>query len=68
MIVPVLAALFTKHPATKAALAAMITGGTTTLVLIIGNFNLPFQLDANIFGISLSAVVYVVSSTFFKKV
>jgi solute:Na+ symporter, SSS family len=68
MIVPVLAALFTKHPVAKAALAAMITGGTTTLVLIIGNFNLPFQLDANIFGIGLSALVYIVSSIFFKKV
>lgn len=68
MIVPVLAALFTKHPNSRAALAAMITGGTTTLTLIIGNFQLPFQLDANIFGIGLSAVVYAVSSVFFKKV
>ncbi|WP_340112333.1 sodium:solute symporter family protein [Maribellus mangrovi] len=68
MIVPVLAALFTKHPNSRAALAAMITGGTTTLILIIGNFQLPFQLDANIFGIGLSAVVYTISSVFFKKV
>ncbi|WP_167618928.1 sodium:solute symporter family protein [Maribellus sediminis] len=68
MIVPVLAALFTKHPNSRSALLAMIAGGTSTLILIIGNFNLPLQLDANIFGISFSALVYTISHMFFTKV
>ncbi len=68
MIVPVLAALFTKTPNARAALIAMIVGGTSTLTLIIGGFELPWKLDANIFGIALSAVAYSVSNLFIRKV
>jgi SSS family solute:Na+ symporter len=38
----------------------MITGGTTTISLVIADVSLPFNLDANIFGISASAVVYLI--------
>ena len=68
MIVPVLAALFTKTPNARAALIAMIVGGTSTLTLIIGGFELPWKLDANIFGIALSTVAYSVSNLFIRKV
>jgi SSS family solute:Na+ symporter len=68
MIVPVLAALFTKTPNARAALIAMIVGGTSTLVLIIGGFELPWKLDANIFGIALSAIAYNLSNLFIRKV
>ncbi len=59
MIIPVLAALFTKSPDSNAALASMIFGGTFTLILIIGSFSLPLGLDANIFGITFSLLTYV---------
>lgn len=68
MIVPVLAALFTKTPNARAALIAMIVGGTSTLTLIIGGFELPWKLDANIFGIALSTLAYSVSNLFIRKV
>ncbi len=60
MFVPVLAALFLKNPNADAALSSMIVGGITTLGLIISGFNLPLGLDANIFGITLSLLVYLV--------
>lgn len=60
MIVPVIAALFSKSPNAFAALMAMITGGLTTLALQVLNTNLPFGLDANIFGIFISFITYVI--------
>ncbi len=63
MIIPVLAALFSKKPDPKAALVAMIAGGGTTLALIILNINLPWGLDANIFGIAVSLLSYLIVSS-----
>ena len=59
MIVPVIAALFTKRPNANAAFLSMIAGGTTTLVLILLKLNLPYALDPNIFGIFVSFVMYI---------
>ncbi|MGD9993989.1 MAG: sodium:solute symporter [Salinivirgaceae bacterium] len=59
MLVPVIAALFTKNPNAKASLVAMIAGGSTTLTLIIAQTKLPLELDANIFGITVSALMYI---------
>ncbi|PJB57851.1 MAG: sodium:solute symporter [Bacteroidetes bacterium CG_4_9_14_3_um_filter_41_19] len=58
LFVPILAGLYGKHPDKIAALASMIIGGTTTLTLVLFDFNRPFNLDENIFGISASFVVY----------
>ncbi len=66
MIIPVLAALFTRKPNARAALISMITGGTSTLFLIIGNFSLPLGLDPNIFGILFSLLSYLVAKKFQK--
>ncbi len=60
MIIPVLAALFTKKPNPNAAMAAMLIGGATTLCLILFEVKLIFGLDANIAGITASAVTYIV--------
>jgi SSS family solute:Na+ symporter len=60
LIVPVLAALFTKKPDSRAALFSMIAGGTTTTLLVLSNKELPLGLDANIFGIALSLIVYLI--------
>ena len=67
MIVPVLAALFTKRTYSLAALFSMITGGSVTLVLVFLNINLPFGLDANIFGIAASAIMYIATFMIFRK-
>jgi SSS family solute:Na+ symporter len=67
MIVPVLAAIFTKKTYSLAALFSMISGGSVTLGLVIMKINLPFGLDANIFGIAASLFVYVAVAMIFRK-
>jgi SSS family solute:Na+ symporter len=60
LIVPVLAALFTKNPNSQAALLSMIAGGTATTLLVLLQTDLPWKLDANIFGIAISLMVYII--------
>lgn len=60
LLVPVLGTLIYKKPNSLAALLSMILGGTTTLALILAESNLPFGLDANFFGISISAVTFLI--------
>lgn len=67
LLVPVLAMLFLKNPAVNAAIAAMLVGGTSTLVLIFINRPLPFNLDANFFGISLSAISFMLVQQFISS-
>jgi solute:Na+ symporter, SSS family len=67
LFVPILAALYTKKPNTLAALFAMILGGSTTISLILAKINLPFNLDANIFGISVSFLSYLIVNSFTKN-
>lgn len=62
LFVPVLGALFMKLKDPNAALLSMISGGGTTLVLIIGEWPLPLGLDPNIFGITVSAVVFLLAN------
>jgi SSS family solute:Na+ symporter len=59
LLMPVLGVLFWKNPSTIAALLSMIIGGTTTVLLIAFAVNLPFGLDANFFGLSLSALTFI---------
>lgn len=59
LLVPVLATLICKRPSPIAALVAMILGGTTTLTLILIDKDLPYGLDENFFGISLSALTFI---------
>ena len=58
LLVPVLGFLLLKNPSANAAFYAMITGGTTTLVLIVFEIRLPFELDANFFGIISALIVF----------
>ncbi len=60
MIIPVLMALFLKQTNSTAALVSMITGGSLTLFLIVLEVDLPYELDANIFGIFISFLSYIV--------
>ncbi len=67
LLVPVLAALFTKKPNSRAALFAMLGGGLTTSILVGLKLELPFGLEANIFGIVVSLLVYVVIASLSQK-
>jgi solute:Na+ symporter, SSS family len=58
LFVPLLAAMFFKQNNWKAALASMIVGGSCTIILSSIQTDLPFGLDANIFGITASAITF----------
>ena len=60
LLVPVAASLILKKPSSLAAMISMILGGSTTLSLIILNWELPFGLDANFFGILSSFLSFVI--------
>jgi SSS family solute:Na+ symporter len=59
LLIPVLAGIFLRNRSSAGAFWSMIAGGGMTLSLILSGLALPFGLDANAFGISLSAVVYL---------
>jgi SSS family solute:Na+ symporter len=67
LLVPVLAALFGKRPSSLGALLAMLSGGMTTSILVSLNLELPLGLDANIFGIVISLLVYIVTISVNQK-
>lgn len=67
LLVPVLGMIFLKNPSPLAAIVSMVSGGLTTLVLIIVNLDLPFGLDANFFGISLSFISFIIIQSSRKK-
>ncbi len=68
LFVPVLGTMFLKKPSSKAALYSMLLGGGTTLFLILTEIKLPFGLDANFFGIALSAIIFIFTQSLQKKV
>ncbi len=67
LFVPLIAALFWKSVNSNAAIVSMIVGGSTTVALVILNLELPFGLDANIFGISTSAISFFILSVILPK-
>lgn len=58
LFVPVIAGIFLKSPNNNGAFWSMIAGGTTTFSLILSGIDMPFGLDANIYGILLAAFTY----------
>jgi len=54
LLVPFDANLFFGQRNSKAALSSMIIGGSVTAGLTILKVEMPFGLDANLFGLSLS--------------
>ncbi|MBN1822125.1 MAG: sodium:solute symporter family protein, partial [Prolixibacteraceae bacterium] len=68
LFVPVLAAIFHRNPNSMGAFWAMILGGSTTLILTITQIKLPFKLDPNIFGISISLFTYLLISVSKKNI
>ncbi|MBI1183098.1 sodium:solute symporter family protein [bacterium] len=59
LFVPVIGFLAFKKRNATAAFFAMLTGGLTTVTLIVSDARLPLQLDANVFGITVSALVFL---------
>ncbi|PZV84614.1 SSS family solute:Na+ symporter [Algoriphagus aquaeductus] len=58
LLVPVIAGLFFKKRNPRAAVTAMILGGGFTATLTFAEVDLPWGLDANLFGILLSAAAF----------
>ena len=59
LFIPTLFAYFSKKPHPGAAISSMLAGGGSTLFFIFADIDLPLQLDASVFGIFISAVVYM---------
>jgi len=67
LFIPVLAAFFVKKANPHAAFWSMLTGGTVTLALTACECPLPYGLDANIFGILSSLLVFLVLHQFLPE-
>ncbi|HLR33024.1 MAG TPA: sodium:solute symporter family protein, partial [Fodinibius sp.] len=65
LFVPIIGALFWKKSSSTGAMAAMILGGATTISLELFVTQLPAGLDANVFGISVSLLVFISLSLLF---
>jgi solute:Na+ symporter, SSS family len=62
LFVPVIGALFWKKSTPAGALTAMIVGGSVTITLRYAGIGLPYSLDPNVFGMSLSAISFITVS------
>jgi len=62
LFVPTLGAYFWKKSDSTAALSAMIVGGSSALILIIGEIEILWELDPSIIGILLSALTFIIIS------
>ncbi len=62
---PIIGALYWEKSSSIGAIAAMIFGGSTTVSLEVFMENLPAGLDANVFGITVSAIVFIAVSLAF---
>ena len=67
LFIPVIGAFFWKRSSSLAAMWAMIIGGGTTITLIVINTKLPFGLDPNIFGITASALTFLLLTYMFPS-
>ncbi|MCW9705955.1 sodium:solute symporter family protein [Fodinibius salsisoli] len=65
LFVPIIGAFYWEKSSSVGALAAMILGGATTVSLEVFLQQLPAGLDANVFGITVSAIAFVSLSLLF---
>lgn len=66
LFVPTLGAYFWKRASSRAAFWSMISGGTLTLLLTFAEFKFA-GLDPTIFGITLSAIVFLLLSWLYPR-
>ncbi|MBU2502653.1 sodium:solute symporter family protein [bacterium] len=64
LFIPTLGVFYLRRGGPAAAIASMLAGGTTALVLIIGGWSLPWDLDAACFALPLSLLVFLVVGRF----
>ncbi|WP_243699356.1 sodium:solute symporter family protein [Natronoflexus pectinivorans] len=64
LVAPVLGFIIYKKPSPIAAIAAMITGSSTLVIIQISGIKLPYELDAVVPGLLLSLLVMFVIQTF----
>jgi SSS family solute:Na+ symporter len=62
LFVPIIGALYWRKSSAVGAISAMILGGGTTVFLQVFFKQLPAGLDPNVFGISVSAIAFIVLS------
>lgn len=62
LFVPIIGGLFWRRADADGAFWAMLTGGTVTVALGQWTDNLPFELDANLFGIFASLIIFITIS------
>lgn len=62
LFVPVIGALYWKKSTSEGAMTAMILGGSTTLLLRYSSLEMPFQLDPALFGMTISAIAFIIVS------
>jgi len=67
LFIPILGGVFGKRHHPAAAFWSMLFGGLTTLLLTFIEDQLPLGLDANIFGISVSLILFLVIGRVAKK-
>lgn len=58
LLIPTLGALYLKKRSAKAAIAAMLGGGSLTVLLMTMGTDLPYGLDPNVFGLLFSAILF----------
>lgn len=72
LFIPTLGAYFWKRGTSAGAIAGMLGGGILTLLLMTETFVLPdtltgWELDFSVYGITLSAILYILVSLFTKN-
>lgn len=67
LLIPVLMMLTLKKPASKAAMVAMVSGGSTTLIITFTNYALPAGLDPIFAGILISLLGFVLTQKLLNK-
>ncbi len=67
LFVPVMGGILLKRASSQAAFWAMLLGGGITISLIVLQMELPFGLDANIFGISASLITFVLFNKIYSR-
>lgn len=67
LLIPVLAALFDKKPSAQAAMAALLFGGATALLLGGVPMKLPWGLDPIAFGLLASGTAYLLTRKLSSK-
>lgn len=65
LFVPIIGALYWKKSSSVGAIAGMILGGATTVLLTVLVEELPAGLDPNVFGVTVSAIAFISLSLVF---